>query len=170
MTVKSIYRISNEKLFDKPIKELVAERVQGRVGALMAKGYQPNDAGTPLSSYNTFDVQEPVISTGKLPGTIVYIDHFGNAVTNISRKTADEYGLKPGDSIRLKCAQSEILAKFGTIYSDVSQGKEIVFVSNNLDMLQLSINLGNFADKYAVKAGTKLEIYRAESNRMVPKE
>jgi S-adenosylmethionine hydrolase len=37
-------------------------------------------------------------------------------------------------------------------------GKEIVFVINNLGMVQLSINLGNFADTYGVKAGTKIEI------------
>ncbi len=47
---------------------------------------------------------------------------------------------------------------FGTSYSDVPEGEEIVFVSNNHGMVQLSINLGNFAGTYGLKAGTKIEI------------
>jgi len=44
------------------------------------------------------------------------------------------------------------------MYSDVPQGEEVVFVSNNHGMVQLSINLGNFANTYGIKAGTKIEI------------
>ncbi|MDD5313578.1 MAG: SAM-dependent chlorinase/fluorinase [Dehalococcoidia bacterium] len=156
--VKTVYKFTNGGLFDRPVKDLVAERIQGRLGALIAAGYQPKDIGIPVTSYKTFDVQEPAISGGTLLGTAVYIDHFGNAVTNISRKVADEFGLKPGDSIKITTPQAVVPARFGTIYSDVAQGEEVVFVSNNLDMLQLSINLGNFADKYKVTAGTRIKI------------
>ena len=44
------------------------------------------------------------------------------------------------------------------MYSDVPQGKEVVFVNNNLGILQLSINLGNFARTYAITAGMTVEI------------
>jgi len=158
--VKSIYHITNQKLFDRPIKDLVAERVQGRIGALVAGGYQPKDTGVPFTGCKTFEVQEPSIARSRLLGTVVYIDHFGNAITNIPGKTADEFGLKPGNVISIKLPQSTIPAKFGTIYSDVPQGEDIVFVINNLDMLQLSVNLGNFSNKYGVKAGTRIEIDR----------
>lgn len=160
MGVKEIFRFSNQGLFDRPVKELVAERIQGRLGALIAAGYQPKDMGVPVTAYKTFDVQEPAISGSTLLGTAVYIDHFGNAVTNISRKVADEFGLKPGDPVKISTPRGEVPARFGTIYSDVAQGEEIVFVSNNLDMLQLSINLGDFAGKYGVTAGTKIKIQK----------
>ena len=156
--IKTIYQVTNEKLFDRPLKELVAERVEGKIGALIASGYRPQDLGTPFTTYRTLDIQDPVIAGPKILGTIVYIDHFGNAVTNIQGKTAGEFGLKPGDSVNIIVPQGKIAAKFGTIYSDVPQGKEIVFVVNNLGLVQLSINLGNFAGTHGVKAGTKVEI------------
>ena len=110
-------------LFDKPMKDLVAERIQGKVGALIASGYQPDDVGNLLTKFTTLDVQEPLINEDKLLGTIVYIDHYGNAVTNISEKNANEFGAKPGDIIRLKIPGNTINVKIGTIYSDVPQGK-----------------------------------------------
>jgi len=156
--IKTIYQITNRELFDKPIKELSAELIQGKIGALVASGYRPQDVGIPSTAFQTLDIQEPAIADNRLMGTIVYVDHYGNGITNISEKTAGEFGLKPGDSIQITGPQGKITAEFGTIYSDVPQGKEIVFVINNLGMVQLSINLGNFADTYGVKAGTKIEI------------
>ena len=158
MGIKTIYQITNQKLFDKPIKELAAERIQGKIGALIASGYRPQDVGTPLTNFETLDIQEPAIADNRLLGTIVYIDHFGNGITNISEETVNEFGVKLGDTIQVKSQQAMISAKFGAIYTDVPQGKEIIFVNNNLGVVQLSINLGNFASTYGVKAGTKIEI------------
>lgn len=156
--IKTLYRVTNEGLFDKPMRELVAERIQGKIGALIASGHQINDIGTATKDYKVFDIQEPAIAGNKLVGTVIYIDHYGNAVTNIPQKIAAEFGLKPGDTVRIKVIQDEIDAKFGIIYSDVPRGDVIAFVCNNLDMVQLSINLGNFAEVYGVKAGMKVEI------------
>jgi len=156
--IKTIYQITKQELFDKPIKELVAERVQGKIGALIASGYRPQDVGIPVTTFQTLDIQEPSITDHRLMSTIIYIDRYGNAITNISEKTANEFGLKLGDLVNVEIPQGTISAKFGIIYSDVPKGESIVLVSNSLGVVQLSINLGNFASTYGVKAGTKIEI------------
>lgn len=156
--IKAVYQITNQKLFDKPIKDLAAERVQGKVGALLASGYHIQDVGIPLSTYVTLDIQKPAIAGNKLLGTIVYVDHFGNGITNIPGQTAEEFGLKPGEPVDVNYDGKIITAKYGTNYSDVPKGEAIVFVINNLGMVQISINLGNFAGTYGIKAGTKIEI------------
>lgn len=158
MGIKAISQVTNQKLFTGTIKELSAERIEGTIGALIASGYKPGDVGIPLPNPTVLDVQEPSIAGNRLLGTVVYVDHYGNCITNISGKTANEFGVKPGDTLQVKTPQNNITAKFGTIYSDVPLGKEIVFVNNNLDILQLSLNLDNFAGKYSVKAGTKIEL------------
>ncbi|MBN1375875.1 MAG: SAM-dependent chlorinase/fluorinase [Dehalococcoidia bacterium] len=158
MRIKALYRATDEKLFNRPMSELVAERVQGKIGAILAAGYDPGDLGVPATKYRTLDVQEPAISGSKVMGTVVFIDAYGNAVTNLSKETAEELGLKPGDKVWVTLLQTQISATWGTIYSDVPEGKEVVFICNNLDMVQLSINLGSFADKYGVKAGSRIQI------------
>ncbi len=40
----------------------------------------------------------------------------------------------------------------------VAIGEDIAFVNNNLDIVQVSINLGSFAGTYGINAGTKIEI------------
>lgn len=156
--IKTLYRVTDEKLFNEPMKDLVADRIQGKIGALVAAGYKASDLGVPATKFRTLDIQEPAISDNKLMGTIAYIDHYGNAVTNIPAEIANEFGVKPGDPVQVKILQNVIPGKYGTIYSDVPEGENVVFICNNLDMLQLSINLGSFADTYGVKAGTKIEL------------
>ena len=121
--IKNIYQITNQKLFDQPISELAAERIEGRIAALIASGYKPQDVGSPLANPRMLDVQDTAISNSNLLGTVMYVDNFGNCVTNISGKTTNEFGLKPGDVIQVNMSgQSPIAAKFGTIYSDAPQG------------------------------------------------
>ena len=156
--MKDIYQITNQNLFDKPILELSAEKIQGITGALISTGYQPKNVGIPLVNPVTLDIQQPEIVNDKLLGTVVYVDHFGNGVTNISEAVISQFGLKPGDKIQVKTSQDLITMNFGTNYSDVPQGDEIAFVNVNLDLFQLSINLGDFSDKYGIKAGTKIEV------------
>jgi len=158
MGVKTVYQVTNQALFEQPINELSAERIQGKIGALMAAGYRARDVGVALPNFTTLDIQEPTIVGNKLLGTVVYIDHFGNGITNVSTVTVAEFGVQPGASVRVKIGQDLVDAKYGTIYTDVAQGKEVVFVNNNLGVVQLSINLGNFADTHGVKAGTRIEI------------
>jgi S-adenosyl-L-methionine hydrolase (adenosine-forming) len=158
MGTESVYEITDSSLFDRPMEELVAERIQGKVGALIASGYASSNVGSPLTSFTTLDIQEPAIVDNRLLGTIVYIDHYGNAVTNVPKEIVNGIGVQPGDTVQVKLLGDTIPVKFGIIYSDVPQGEEIMFVSNNLEVVQLCINLGNFAGYYGVKAGTKIEI------------
>jgi S-adenosylmethionine hydrolase len=53
-----------------------------------------------------------------------------------------------------------ITARYGTIYSDVPEGKEIAFVLSNLGVVQLSINLGNFSLTYDLKAGSRIGLQK----------
>jgi S-adenosylmethionine hydrolase len=156
--IKDIYQITNQKLFDSPIPELSAEKIQGTIGALISNGYQPEDVGIPLANPVILDIQKPEVVDNKLLGTVIYVDHFGNGVTNISETVINQFGIKLGDMINVKISQDMITMNFGTNYSDVPQGDEIAFVNVNLDLFQLSINLGDFADRYDIKAGMKIEV------------
>jgi S-adenosyl-L-methionine hydrolase (adenosine-forming) len=158
--IKSLHSVDNQKLFDGPISGLSAERIEGTVGALISSGYQPKDIGAEVTQPALIDVQQPAVRDNQLVGTVVYVDNFGNCITNISGNTAGQFGLKPGDAVKVQIQEKVIEARFGTIYSDVPQGKNIYFVISNLGMLQLSINLGNFSQSYNVKAGTKIALLK----------
>jgi S-adenosyl-L-methionine hydrolase (adenosine-forming) len=158
--IKSLYSVDNHNLFDGLISGLSAERIEGTIGGLVSSGYPVKDFEAEVTQPALMDIQQPVIVDNQLLGTVVYVDNFGNCITNITGDTASRFGLKPGDTVLVQTPEKAVEAKFGTIYSDVPQGKNIYFVISNLGMLQLSINLGNFSQSYNVKAGTKIALLK----------
>jgi len=156
--IKSIYRITNQQLFNKPLSELSAEQIQGKIAALISSGYKPQDCGSLFTNPVTLDIQEPQVNGQKLLGTVVFVDHFGNCVTNIPGDSVKQAGISSGDTVQVIKDELIIKARFGNVYSDVPQGDPVVLTSSNLGVVQLSINLGNFSTTYNIKAGTKIEI------------
>ena len=160
MGIKSVYQITNQALFNEPIGQLSAERIQGKVGAMIASGSLPQEVGAPLANPKTLDIPISSIAGNKLVGAVVYVDNYGNCVTNITEMDVNRFSLVLGGNIQLSYGEDAISVKFGEIYSDVPQGKEVVFVNNNLGVLQLSINMGSFARAHNIKVGTKVEIQK----------
>jgi S-adenosylmethionine hydrolase len=157
MGIKTLYQITNQDLFGWPITELFASQILGKVGALIASDYHPEDVGPAVDDPKTFDVQEATILNDKLIGAVVFIDHFGNCLTNISRETSNRFGLSSGDVVQITTLDDKIAARFGNTYANVPQGEAIIFV-NRLDVIELAINIGNFSKTYNLKTGTKIKI------------
>jgi S-adenosylmethionine hydrolase len=159
MGVKSVYEVSNQALFDQPISTLSFHYLLGKVGALIASGYDPADIGPPVASTVMLDIQEGGIADGKIVGSVVFIDHFGNCLTNIPGDILSEYGLNIGDTVQIIIDGDTVAAQYGENYSDVPVG-ECVIIVNSLGTVQLSINKGSFADTYGIKTGIKVELTR----------
>jgi S-adenosylmethionine hydrolase len=158
--IESIYQITNDTLFDDPIEQLSAERIQGKTGALIASGYNAQDVGEPMENPVTLDITSPSSAGNELYGAVVYVDNYGNCVTNISWEMAAEFELQAGETLSFYVGETNLSIKYGMIYSDVPQGETVMFINDNLGLLQVSINLGNFADTYGVAAGTNIRISR----------
>ena len=159
MGVKSVYEVANQTLFDQPISTLSFHYLLGKVGALIASGYNPEDIGPAVTSTVMLDIQEGGITDGKIAGSVVFIDHFGNCLTNIPGDTLSEFGLNIGDTVQMIINGNTVTAKYGETYDDVLEGECIVIV-NSLGTVQLSINKGSFAETYGIKAGVKIELER----------
>src|SRR4030042_4786850 len=101
MGIKTVYEGANQELFNEPISTLSSHYLLGKIGALVASGYNPADVGPPVAAPVLLDIQEGGIVNGKLAGAVVFIDHFGNCLTNIPGETLSVYGLDIGDTVRI---------------------------------------------------------------------
>jgi len=158
--MKKCYAITNEKLFDQPIENLSTHVLLGTVAAKIAGGYKPGDVGPEVASPVMLDIQQAGINDGKLMGYVVFVDHFGSCLTNISRELTEQFGLQTGDSILITVNGNTVSSVIGKSYGDVTAGESVSIV-NSLGILQLSINMGSFAANNGVKTGMKVEIERA---------
>ena len=158
--IKSIRDVTNETLLGGSLGNLPVNQVLGTAGALVASGTDPRDLGAEVTDPAYLDVPEARVEGGKLAGAIVYIDRFGNSVTNIEADMVKQSGLASGQRVEIQTPGGKVSGIFGTGYGDVPQGQVVVFV-DSLGVLELAINLRSFAAANGVKAGTPVTV-RAE--------
>ena len=79
------------------------------------------------------------IGKNQIDGNVVHIDAYGNAITNITKKTFDETKQERTSVIAFGREEFEV---FQTIYSQVDSG-DCAIVFNDLGVMEISINNGN---------------------------
>lgn len=93
----------------------------------------------------------PVIMEDRIIGRVVYIDSYGNAITNISKEQFSKglismraaEGMEHGFTIFIQGPYLKI-NKIYSGYNDVATGMDVAFF-NSLGLLEIAINKGNFA-------------------------
>lgn len=124
----------------------------------LARGGTLEIIGVPIDSFETKKIDlKAVIEPDMIRGSVVYIDSYGNAITNI-KKDEFEY-LKRDRSFRIIFGrEDEIISKISDKYSDVTTAEKLAIFGEK-KQLQIAINRGH-ADKLL---GLKLyEIIRIE--------
>ncbi|MDR0754723.1 MAG: SAM-dependent chlorinase/fluorinase, partial [Prevotellaceae bacterium] len=76
----------------------------------------------------------------------IYIDAFGNAVTNIDKKTFEKIGKNRKFEIFMQNNMVKI-TKLSQYYDDVEEGK-IIAMFNSVELLEMAMNKGNIAKLY----------------------
>jgi S-adenosylmethionine hydrolase len=160
MDVDAVYNVSNTALFDEPMSEMSTTKITTQVGAMLADGYELADVGTKISNPVKLSVQNAEKVGNVLLGEISLVDHFGNCISNIPSSLVDELALQKGDAVTITIGSVAISAIYGTTYGDVPIGDAVVFV-HSLDLLELSINMGNFADTNSAGIGTAFSLEKA---------
>jgi S-adenosylmethionine hydrolase len=161
MGIKKLYSVTNQELYDRPYAMLSSHYILGRVAALLASGRALSDVGPEVTDPVMLDIQKSSVVNDTVKGSVVFIDHFGSCLTNISSADCAAAGLAVDDMLQVTINGTTITAKFGTTYGSVAVGEAVVFV-NSLDSLQLSLNSSSFASAYNLKTGAKVEITKAK--------
>jgi S-adenosylmethionine hydrolase len=137
-------------------------------------------AGVPLEQFGV-QVEQPVklpepllaVDGGRITGEVLHIDHFGTAVTSIGRfewaeqdlRLQPRFGSLPALTLSAADATAvtnrQLFARIRRTYAEVGQGDALALVGSS-GYLELSINGGNFAERYGVKIGDTVELQQKE--------
>lgn len=119
-------------------------------------------AGTPTAEFGsgcsaplTFPVQQPSSNGNTIKGQILFTDNFGNCISNIPESMVAAIPL--GTSLALTADTVKVTIKKGITYSSVQTGDNVCFV-NGSKLLELSVNMGSFSEKYNLKAGAQITL------------
>jgi S-adenosyl-L-methionine hydrolase (adenosine-forming) len=122
------------------------------VAANLSLGLDPRELGPIVSDWVKLDRPAPRHDFHGIAGEVLYVDHFGNLITNIPGEavTLDER-LK-----RVRVGNVEVPHIVRT-YSDVEPGTLIALVSSG-EWLEVAVNQGDAAHKLGASIGTPVRI------------
>ena len=120
------------------------------VACHLSRGGTPEIIGKEINNYN-FDSTsiKPVIDKNSIRCTVIYIDNYGNVVTNIQKQL---FQTTVGDKNFKIFHGSDIdsINKISQVYNDVSIAEKLAIFDMN-DYLQIAINKGNASSLLGLK-------------------
>lgn len=124
------------------------------VAAHLSRGLALEKIGPQIEDLLKIELPSPLVSSGEIKGEVIYIDRFGNLITNITKELfAREIGNAP---FELNIGGT-ILNNLSHSYADVAQGKLLAHWGS-WSYLELSVNQGSAQQLLSSTKGTKLTI------------
>ena len=139
------YQLTNPELFLKNVSSSFHARdIFGPVAAHLSKGVSPEKVGPGIevSSINKSICKQVMNNGNKINGEIVYIDRFGNLITNILSSLVAQTV-----SNSFVCSIKETKIKhLSSTYSSSAEGEILVFPGSH-GFLEIAVNQGSARDR-----------------------
>jgi S-adenosylmethionine hydrolase len=122
--------------------------------AWLASGVDLGDLGPSLTGWTQLDVPEPRSEDTQLAGMVLSVDRFGNLVTNIDRRTFDQF--VAGKRIRIAVADHPVTRVVST-YADADAGS-ICALFGSSDHLEIAVRNGSAAERLGLTRGAPVVV------------
>jgi S-adenosylmethionine hydrolase len=125
--------------------------------AWLTKGQPPGSYGRLIQNPVRLPKDEPKMDGGKLVGKVVYIDHFGNLISNITQSDLQTFRSVTKRDIHAIQLGEVIINGMKTHYAEGALGlPEALFNSNG--QLEIFIKQGSAVDRCGGKIGQQIEL------------
>lgn len=122
----------------------------------LALGKPIEELGPVKESLYERSMFRPVSEPDVLRGTVIYIDNFGNVISNISKEVFEQ--TRAGRKFQINLKKSDyILDSISRSYNDVPEGEKLALFGNSGN-LEISINKGNASGLLNLRLNDPLRI------------
>ncbi len=154
-STRTALEIKNDKYFLKPVSNIFHGRdIFASVAAHISKGERLENFGPKTEIFSKLNIPIPEIAGNSLKGKVVYIDRFGNLITNIEREALvrfinnKKFEIKMGDTVIGDLSES---------YADATPASPLAIIGS-FDCLEISVNRGSAKDYFNAEEGRKVEV------------
>jgi S-adenosylmethionine hydrolase len=153
------WRIEREPFVRRvPSRTFHGRDVFAPAAAHLAAGVAPSAMGPAVTQWQELAVPSARRDGETVHGEVIYVDHFGNLVTNI-----DADMLASFRDVRLSASIPGVCgAPLVSAYADVPDGVPLAVI-NSWDFVEIAIRNGNAANRWGVSAGVSVAIAREQS-------
>jgi len=134
------------------------------MAGLVADGSSLDELGTPVEDFERLAVSSPERrESGEIAGEVIYVDGFGNLVTNISPDDLPETA-REGPEFEV----ADLIATgFSRAYVDVESGAPLAIVGST-GRVEISVRDGSAARESGACVGTKVFVRSMKPHRRTP--
>jgi S-adenosyl-L-methionine hydrolase (adenosine-forming) len=139
--------------------ETVSRTFHGRdilapAAAHLSLGISPDKIGEPLSDPVVLNIPQPEIINNRIVGLVLWSDHFGNLITNISQEILLPFNPGPGLKIFIG---THVISGIHQNYAQRPKNRLLALIGSG-GYLEIACNLGRAADLIGFEAGAGLKI------------
>ncbi|HLJ94015.1 MAG TPA: SAM-dependent chlorinase/fluorinase [Gemmataceae bacterium] len=158
-----VLRLAEPRYWRHPVSATFHGRdILASVAGHLSVGADPRTLGPQVEAWVRCELPKPTLEPGRLAGEVLFVDHFGNLITNI-----------PGESLamvtgtpRIQVAGQEIWQRVRS-YAEAEPGTAVALVSSN-GMLEIAVTNGNAAQQMDAQVGSPVLVTPAEHDPSPP--
>jgi S-adenosylmethionine hydrolase len=133
------------------------------VAAHIACGVSVEELGTPIHRLQRLPLPRIRVDWQGIRATVVHIDRFGNAITNLTRDNYEAWRTRwDVKEPAVQVAASDIFLPIATTYGEVARGKPLALFGSS-GRLEIAVNGGSAALELALRRGDTIKVLRRES-------
>lgn len=127
-----------------------------RAAAVIIKGDSPDTAGETIDTFREKIPLRATIEENAITGSIIFIDSYGNAISNITREVFTRVFDKKPFRIAIR-SNSNIINHISPSYN--SEGiSDLLAIFNSLDLIEIGINGNNASELLSIHHGDTVRI------------
>jgi len=154
--IRHIYEIADRRYMLKDVSRTFHGRdIFSPAAAHLAMGIKPSSLGPEIHDPVEPGFASPKIRMKEIIGEIIYIDGFGNLVTNISEETLKSLGISDGRTLEVEMAGERLSLRLCSSYGEAAVNEPLAIVGGT-GFLEISINLGDASKALGIGLGAKV--------------
>lgn len=158
--IKRILQITNRKYFLKPVSDTFHGRdIFAPVAAHLSRGEDVLRFGRKIRKIERLSFSEPQVVGSRLLGEVIYVDRFGNLITNISHRAFSQFIGKRKFKIFIG---KKKISRISSSYEEGKEG-ELIAIFGSFGNLEISLYCNDACRHLNLKKGDGIRIERNTS-------
>jgi S-adenosylmethionine hydrolase len=148
-SLKAVHITEEKYMLSKDSPTFQGRDLFAPVAAWLSKGLSIESFGPAIADIKRFEIPSPIIEKAKITGSVIYIDRFGNAITNIRKDDISSFG----EHLKVEVKGEDV--RFLKYYAQADVGALACLV-NSSGHLEIFVNRGSAAREFDISKGEKV--------------
>jgi S-adenosylmethionine hydrolase len=149
-----VLRLTESRLWRLPLSSTFHGRdILAPIAAHLSLGLEPSKIGETYLDWIRLEIEPPLVEKNRLSGEVIFIDRFGNLITNIPGAEFARVSQQPVKVL----LENQIVAHKVRTYREAAPGTAVALISSS-DLLEVAVTNGNAAERFGARVGTPVSV------------